>query len=107
MPVPDFGSIPYSPLPVTDDYKASDWNELLSEHLQTSPEEYVWHAPEGIPIKPLYTKDDLQSLDFVHTLPGFPPFLRGPYPTMYVNQPWTIRQYAGFSTAAELSSVVL
>ena len=101
MPVPDFGSIPYSPLPVTDDYKASDWNELLSEHLQTSPEEYVWHAPEGIPIKPLYTKDDLQSLDFVHTLPGFPPFLRGPYPTMYVNQPWTIRQYAGFSTAAE------
>ena len=101
MPVPDFGSIPYSPLPVTDDYKASDWNELLSEHLQTSPEEYVWHAPEGIPIKPLYTKDDLQALDFVHTLPGFPPFLRGPYPTMYVNQPWTIRQYAGFSTAAE------
>ena len=66
MPVPDFGSIPYSPLPVTDDYKASDWNELLSEHLQTSPEEYVWHAPEGTPIKPLYTKDDLQSLDFVH-----------------------------------------
>ena len=52
------------------------------------------------PIKPLYTKDDLQSLDFVHTL-WFPPFLRGPYPTMYVNQPWTIRQYAGFSTAAE------
>ncbi len=41
MPVPDFGSIPYSPLPVTDDYKASDWNELLSEHLKTSPEEYV------------------------------------------------------------------
>ena len=101
MPVPDFGSIPFSPLPSTDGNIASDWNELLSEHLQTSPEEYVWHAPEGIPIKPFYTKDDLQSLDFVHTLPGFPPFLRGPYPTMYVNQPWTIRQYAGFSTAAE------
>ena len=101
MPVPDFGSIPFSPLPATGGHKASDWNDLLSEHLQTSPEEYVWHAPEGIPIKPFYTKDDLQSLDFVHTLPGFPPFLRGPYPTMYVNQPWTIRQYAGFSTAAE------
>ena len=101
MPVPDFGSIPFSPLPATDGHKASDWNDLLSKYLKTSPEEYVWHAPEGIPIKPLYTKDDLQSLDFVHTLPGFPPFLRGPYPTMYVNQPWTIRQYAGFSTAAE------
>lgn len=101
MPVPDFGSIPFSPLPATDGHKASDWNDLLSKYLKTSPEEYVWHAPEGIPIKPLYTKDDLRSLDFVHTLPGFPPFLRGPYPTMYVNQPWTIRQYAGFSTAAE------
>ena len=101
MPVPDFGSIPFSPLPATDGHKASDWNDLLSKYLKSSPEEYVWHAPEGIPIKPLYTKDDLQSLDFVHTLPGFPPFLRGPYPTMYVNQPWTIRQYAGFSTAAE------
>ena len=101
MPVPDFGSIPFSHFPTTNDDKASDWNELSSDYLDVSAEEYVWHAPEGIPIKPLYTKDDLQSLDFVHTLPGFPPFLRGPYPTMYVNQPWTIRQYAGFSTAAE------
>ena len=49
MPVPDFGSIPFSPLPATDGHKASDWNELLSEHLQTSPEEYVWHAPEEVP----------------------------------------------------------
>ena len=101
MPVPDFGSIPFSPFPATNAGKASDWDELSSDYLDTSAEEHIWHAPEGIPIKPLYTKDDLQSLDFVHTLHGFPPFLRGPYPTMYVNQPWTIRQYAGFSTAAE------
>ena len=101
MPVPDFTSIPFSPFPVTNDDKAPDWDELSSDYLDASVEEYIWHAPEGIPVKPLYTKDDLQSLDFVNTLPGFPPFLRGPYPTMYVNQPWTIRQYAGFSTAAE------
>ena len=101
MPVPDFESIPFSPLPITNDDKFPDWDELCSDYLNINTEEYTWHAPEGIPIKPLYMKDDLKSLDFVHTLPGFPPFLRGPYPTMYVNQPWTIRQYAGFSTAAE------
>ena len=101
MPIPDFGSIPFSSFSTDDEYEASDWEELFSAHLESSPEEHVWHSPEGIPINPLYTKDDLKSLDAVHTLPGFPPYLRGPYPTMYVNQPWTIRQYAGFSTAAE------
>lgn len=57
--------------------------------------------PEGIPVKPLYTGEDLAGLDFLGTYPGIAPYLRGPYPTMYVNQPWTIRQYAGFSTAEE------
>ncbi|MEV1290951.1 methylmalonyl-CoA mutase [Pseudonocardia sp. NPDC049635] len=61
----------------------------------------TWTAPEGIGVKPLYTADDLADLDFLHTYPGITPYLRGPYPTMYTNQPWTIRQYAGFSTAAE------
>ncbi|WP_456319421.1 methylmalonyl-CoA mutase [Lentzea tibetensis] len=61
----------------------------------------VWHTPEGIDVKPFYTADDLAGLDFLATYPGVAPFLRGPYPTMYVNQPWTIRQYAGFSTAEE------
>ncbi|MFG1923433.1 methylmalonyl-CoA mutase [Cryptosporangium sp. NPDC048952] len=60
----------------------------------------VWDTPEGIPVKPLYTADDTQSLDFLDTYPGIAPYLRGPYPAMYVTQPWTIRQYAGFSTAA-------
>jgi methylmalonyl-CoA mutase len=58
-----------------------------------------WHTPEGIPIKGVYTDADLAGLDFLDTLPGFPPYVRGPYPTMYIDQPWTIRQYAGFSTA--------
>jgi methylmalonyl-CoA mutase len=60
-----------------------------------------WETPEHIPVPPLFTDSDLAGLDFLHTYPGLPPYLRGPYPTMYVNQPWTIRQYAGFSTAEE------
>ncbi|MFA6964850.1 methylmalonyl-CoA mutase [Bosea sp. (in: a-proteobacteria)] len=60
-----------------------------------------WLTPEGIPVKPLYTAQDREGLPFVDTLPGIAPYLRGPYPTMYVNQPWTIRQYAGFSTAED------
>ena len=61
----------------------------------------AWETPEGIEVPPLYTARDVEELDFVNTYPGIAPFVRGPYPTMYVNQPWTIRQYAGFSTAAE------
>ncbi|WP_327085297.1 methylmalonyl-CoA mutase [Nonomuraea sp. NBC_01738] len=63
--------------------------------------EGVWETPEAIEVKSLYTSDDLDGLDFTHTYPGAAPYLRGPYPTMYVNQPWTIRQYAGFSTAED------
>ena len=58
-------------------------------------------TPEGIAIPPLTTELDLTGIDFLETHPGLPPFLRGPYPAMYVNQPWTIRQYAGFSTAED------
>jgi methylmalonyl-CoA mutase len=60
-----------------------------------------WLTPEGIPVKPVYGPEDREGLPFVDTLPGIAPYLRGPYPTMYVNQPWTIRQYAGFSTAED------
>jgi methylmalonyl-CoA mutase len=60
-----------------------------------------WHTPDGITVKPLYTAQDLEGLAFTHTLPGFAPFLRGPQATMYASRPWTIRQYAGFSTAEE------
>ncbi len=63
-----------------------------------------WLTPEGIPVKPVYDAGDLSGLEFLDGLPGLPPFLRGPYPTMYVQQPWTIRQYAGFSTAEELNA---
>src|SRR5256885_2331500 len=60
-----------------------------------------WLTPEGIPVKPGYGEADLEGIDFLETWPGVAPYLRGPYPTMYVNQPWTIRQYAGFSTAED------
>jgi methylmalonyl-CoA mutase len=60
-----------------------------------------WLTPEGIPVKSIYGEADLAGIDFLDTWPGIAPYLRGPYPTMYVNQPWTIRQYAGFSTAED------
>src|SRR6185369_9515454 len=60
-----------------------------------------WLTPEGIPVKPSYSEADLAGLDFLDTYPGKAPFLRGPYPAMYAAQPWTIRQYAGFSTAED------
>jgi methylmalonyl-CoA mutase len=60
-----------------------------------------WQTPEGIEVKPAYATEDVAGLDCLDTWPGIPPYLRGPYPTMYVTQPWTIRQYAGFSTAED------
>jgi len=60
-----------------------------------------WLTPEGIPVKSSYGEADLKGIDFLETWPGVAPYLRGPYPTMYVNQPWTVRQYAGFSTAED------
>ncbi len=67
----------------------------------TDPNGHNWHTPEGIDIKPSYGPDDTAGLDFVNSYPGLPPYLRGPYATMYATRPWTIRQYAGFSTAQE------
>ena len=61
----------------------------------------TWLTPEEIAVRPVHTQADLAGIDFLDTYPGIKPFLRGPYPTMYVNQPWTIRQYAGFSTAED------
>ena len=70
-----------------------------------TPEQLVWATPEGIDVKPVFIgadRDEAVAAGYpLDSFPGDPPFIRGPYPTMYVNQPWTIRQYAGFSTAAE------
>jgi methylmalonyl-CoA mutase len=64
-------------------------------------DQLTWETAEKIPVRALYTKDDLAGLDHLDTMPGVPPFLRGPYHTMYVLRPWTVRQYAGFSTAKD------
>jgi len=79
-----------------------DWQALATKDLKGgSPDGLAWHTPEGIVVKPLYTAADLQDLEHLDTMPGFAPFVRGPRATMYANRPWTIRQYAGFSTAEE------
>ena len=91
MPVPSFADRPYTPAPA-------------APPLVDAPE--PWLTPEGIPVKAHYTAADIVGLPFVDSYPGIAPYVRGPYPTMYVNQPWTIRQYAGFSTAEDSNSLL-
>src|SRR5437879_786989 len=86
----------------TDPAGPAPWVELArKERRGADPDGLVWHTPEGIDVKPLWTRADVEHLDFIDTLPGVFPFVRGPRATMYAGQPWTIRQYAGFSTAEE------
>ncbi len=78
------------------------WKALAEKELRgQSLDGLVWTSPDGLPIRPLYTAQDLEGLEYTDTLPGLFPFLRGPRATMYANRPWTLRQYAGFSTAEE------
>src|SRR5690242_796806 len=98
MAIPDFTDVELgSPDPGTK----AGWVDALHASTGKGADALSWETPEGIGVKPLYQADDLSDVDFLDTYPGIAPFLRGPYPTMYVNQPWTIRQYAGFSTAQE------
>ncbi|MFZ5750160.1 MAG: methylmalonyl-CoA mutase [Pseudomonadota bacterium] len=80
----------------------ADWQALAAKELKgRAPESLTWHTLEGIPVKPLYTAEDVAGLPQMGELPGFAPFTRGVRATMYAGRPWTIRQYAGFSTAEE------
>jgi methylmalonyl-CoA mutase len=98
MTVPSFADVELGePAPAG----VADWQAALAESTGKGADALVWQTPEGIGVKPVYTADDLEGLDFLGTYPGMAPFLRGPYPAMYATQPWTIRQYAGFSTAEE------
>jgi methylmalonyl-CoA mutase len=82
--------------------EVEQWNELATKELRgRSLDDLVQTTPDGLEIKPLYTAADLEGLEYVDTLPGMFPFLRGPRATMYANRAWTLRQYAGFSTAEE------
>lgn len=78
-----------------------EWEEKFKKETGKSVDEFILETMEKIPVKPLYTKDDIKDLEHIDYLSGLPPFLRGPYSTMYVQRPWTVRQYAGFSTAEE------
>lgn len=78
-----------------------DWEEKFKQETGKSLDDFIWETMEQIPVKSLYTNDDLKELEHKDYLSGLPPFFRGPYATMYVQRPWTIRQYAGFSTAEE------
>jgi len=82
--IPDFSKIDFAATSVQAEVSGADWQ-----------------TPEGIAVKPLYAEADRDGIDFVGSFPGAAPYVRGPYPTMYVNQPWTVRQYAGFSTAED------
>ncbi|MDH3977738.1 MAG: methylmalonyl-CoA mutase, partial [Gammaproteobacteria bacterium] len=79
-----------------------DWKALADkEGRGKTHEDLIWDTPEGIQVKPLYTADDLEGIDHIGGMPGFAPFVGGPRATMYAGRPWTVRQYAGFSTAEE------
>ncbi|MFG3320682.1 methylmalonyl-CoA mutase [Streptomyces sp. NPDC048171] len=98
MSIPDFSAIGLG-TPTADADGFDEWRAAVKK--AADGDDLLWETPEQITVKPLYTGQDLEGLDFLDTFPGVAPYLRGPYPTMYVNQPWTIRQYAGFSTAEE------
>ncbi len=102
-PFPDFTQVSLQPgnLPPRDGNGYDSWAEEFRRETGKSPEEFIWETPERLPVKPLYASKDLEGLDHLETMPGMPPYLRGPYSTMYVTRPWTIRQYAGFSTAKD------
>ena len=87
--VPDFSKLPFPGAVIS----TRDGAPALADR--------VFHTPEQIDVRPAYGAADLEPVEHLGTLPGFPPYVRGPYPTMYVEQPWTIRQYAGFSTAEQ------
>ena len=93
--IPNFAEVP---LRGTQNSATLDaWQKLADESLAGRS----WQTPEQIPVQALYTAADLKGVDHLDTMPGLPPFLRGPYATMYVQRPWTVRQYAGFSTAKD------
>ncbi|UDY34277.1 methylmalonyl-CoA mutase [Dermatobacter hominis] len=99
--VPDLSTVELPPPSAAPADARARWAAASEETTGLETDKQVWETPEGIGVAPLYSAADLEGLDFLDTYPGLPPFLRGPYPTMYVNQPWTIRQYAGFSTAED------
>ena len=85
---------------MADNKTIADWQKLATkERKGAGPDDLLWQTPEGIKVKPLYTAEDTAGLEHMDNLPGFAPYKRGPKATMYAGRAWTVRQYAGFSTA--------
>ncbi len=99
MKRPEFKSPKFKAPEFQDSYLK--WKETFLNETGKNPEDVVWNTMEQIPVKTLYTRDDVKDAGHLDYVAGIPPFLRGPYATMYVQRPWTVRQYAGFSTAEE------
>ena len=97
----NFADIELPPRPTPSPDAAAGWAADVAETAGTTLDQLASDTPEGIEVPLLATADDVARLDFTDSMPGFAPYVRGPYPTMYTNQPWTIRQYAGFSTAED------
>jgi len=97
----DFENAPEYPKVTFADWAKAAEKQVKKQNPDAGLDSLVWHTPEGIAVRPLYTRADFDRLPHADTLPGFEPFIRGPQPTMYTVKPWTIRQYAGFSTAEE------
>ncbi|RAY11150.1 methylmalonyl-CoA mutase [Actinomadura craniellae] len=100
MTIPDFSDVELG-APVPAEETVRQWRAAVAEATGKDADEFTWETPEGIDVKPVYGAADLAGLDFLAGYPGVAPYLRGPYAPMYTTQPWTIRQYAGFSTAEE------
>src|SRR6185369_11766112 len=99
--IPDFAGVELGLAGASAPADVDAWRAGVQAATGKDVDALTWDTPEGIEVKPLYTAADTAGLDFLETYPGIAPFLRGPYAPMYVTQPWTIRQYAGFSTAAD------
>lgn len=96
---PDFTQISYKPDQSNIDVEA--WKSEVEKQIDGSFDKLLFNTNEQIKVKPIYSREDIADHDYIDYMPGIPPYLRGPYPTMYVTRPWTVRQYAGFSTAEE------
>ncbi len=99
MANPDFLQMDFKGMPQKESFK--EWKDRIEAQSGKKLDELMQRTMEQINVKPLYTGEDLQGMTHLHFMAGIPPFLRGPYPSMYVTRPWTVRQYAGFSTAEE------
>ncbi|MBH99947.1 MAG: methylmalonyl-CoA mutase [Acidimicrobiaceae bacterium] len=104
MMIPDFSDVPlerHDPKPLVDEVALAEWATRVAAETGHTPNDLARDTPEQISVPALATAADHDELDFLQTWPGAAPYLRGPYPTMYASQPWTVRQYAGYSTAEE------